>query len=160
MKTLLNIIERRNPFSVVTQVTSQEPPKHVPLMEAQTFNVGDETNHDRTEQPVVGRDENHEPSNEQSMLNEVNMDSRIPGLPHSVVKHAQSTSVRELIQKTENHPHRHSLQHDLRQNEAYNPLSTMTKQMIQDVGNVELFELFETDPRRSAKHANHTGVKA
>ena len=29
--------------------------------------------------------------------------------------------------------------------------------MIQDVGNVELFELFET---RSAKNAHHTGVKA
>ena len=38
------------------------------------------------------------------MLNEVNMDFRIPGLPHSVVKHVQSTSVRELIQKIENHP--------------------------------------------------------
>ena len=32
--------------------------------------------------------------------------------------------------------------------------------MIKDVGNVELFELFETDLRRSAKHAYHTGVKA
>ena len=35
------------------------------------------------------------------MLNEVNMDFRILGLPHSVVMHAQSTSVRELIQKIE-----------------------------------------------------------
>ena len=32
--------------------------------------------------------------------------------------------------------------------------------MIQDVGNVELFQLFETDLRRSAKHAYHIGVKA
>ena len=31
--------------------------------------------------------------------------------------------------------------------EAYNLFSTMTKQMIQDVGNVELVELFETDPK-------------
>ena len=51
------------------------------------------------------------------------MDFRIPGLPHSVVKHAQSTSVRELIQKIENHPDRHALQQDLRQNKSYNPLS-------------------------------------
>ena len=50
------------------------------------------------------------------------MDFRIPGLPHSVVKHAQSTSVRELIQKIENHLDRHDLQQDLRQNQAYNPL--------------------------------------
>ena len=32
--------------------------------------------------------------------------------------------------------------------------------MIQDVGIAELFELFETDLRRSAKHAFHSGVKA
>ena len=50
------------------------------------------------------------------------MDFRIPGLPHSVVKHAQSTSFRELIQKIENHPNQHALQRDLRQNQAYNPV--------------------------------------
>ena len=54
------------------------------------FNVGDETLGERSGRPVV----NHgDLSNEQTMLNEVNMDFRIPGLPHSVVKHAQSTSV-------------------------------------------------------------------
>ena len=36
MKKLLNMIERGNPLSAVTQVTSQELPKHVPLMKAQT----------------------------------------------------------------------------------------------------------------------------
>ena len=81
------------------------------------------------------------------MLNEVNIDFRIPGLPHSVVKQAQNSRVRELVKKIENHPHRHALQRDLQQNTAYNPFSTKTKQMIQDVGNVELFELFETDSR-------------
>ena len=44
-------------------------------------------------------------------------------------------------------PHRHALQRDLQQNKAYNPFSTTTKKMIQDVGNVEVFELFETDPK-------------
>ena len=53
------------------------------------------------------------------MLDELNMDFRIPGLPHIVVKHAQSISVRELFQKIENHPDRHALQQDLRQNQAY-----------------------------------------
>ena len=115
--------------------------------DSKSFNVEDKTAHDRTGQPVVGRDASHEPGNEQSMLNEVNIDFRIPGLLHSVVKQAQNSRVRELVKKIENHPHRHSLQRDLQQNEAYNPFSTMTKQMIQDVGNVELFELFETDPK-------------
>ena len=97
-------------------------------------------------QPVVGRDASHQPGNEQSMLNEVNIDFRIPGLPHSVVKKAQHSRVRESVKKVENHPHRQSLQRDLQQNKAYNPFSTTTKKMIQDVGNVEICELFETDP--------------
>ena len=63
------------------------------------------------------------------------------------MKQAQNSRVRELVKKIQNHPHRHALQRDLQQNGAYNPFSTMTKQMIQDVGNVELFELFETDPK-------------
>ena len=86
--------------------------------ESTNFNVGDETNHDRTGKPVVGRDASHEPGNEQSILNEVNIDFRIPGLPHSVVKQAQNSRVRELVKKIENHPHRHALQRDLQQNEA------------------------------------------
>ena len=85
------------------------------LHESETFNVGDKTLRERTGRRVVDYDGL---SHEQTMLNEANMDFRIPGLPHSVVKHAQSTSVRELIQKIENHPDRHALQQDLRQNQA------------------------------------------
>ena len=103
-----------------------------------SFNVGDEAIHDRTGQPVVNRDES---SHEQTMLNEVNMDFRIPGLPLSVVMQAESSRVRELVKKIENHPDRHALQLDLQQNKAYNPFSAKSKQMIHDVGNVELFEL-------------------
>ena len=95
--------------------------------ESGRFNVGDETLRERTARPVVYHDDS---SHEQTMLNEVNMDFRIPGLPHSVLKHAQSTSVRELIQKIENHPNRHALQQDLRQNQAYNPFSPESKKMI------------------------------
>ena len=116
--------------------------------ESTSFNVGDETIHDRTGQPVVNRDES---GHEQTMLNEVNMDFRIPGLPHSVVKQAESSRVRELVKKIENHPDRHALQLDLQQDKAYNPFSATAKKMIQDVGNVELFELFETDPETQCK---------
>ena len=105
------------------------------------FHVGDETLRDRSGQPVVNHDDS---SHEQTMLNQVNMDFRIPWLPHSVVKHAQSTSVRELVQRIENHPDRHALQQDLRQNQTYNPFSPESKPMIQDV---ELFELLETDSK-------------
>ena len=110
-------------------------------------NVEDETNHDRTGKPVACRDANHE----QAMLNEVDIDFRILGLPHSVVKQAENYRVRELVKKIENHPHRQSLQRDLQQNKAYNPFSTTSKKMIQDMSNVELFELFETDPKTQCK---------
>ena len=61
------------------------------------------------------------------MVNQADMDFRIPGLPHSVVKHAESSRVRELVKKIENHPDRHALQQGLRQNKAYNPFSAKSK---------------------------------
>ena len=79
------------------------------------FNVEDKTEHDRAGTPVVCRDASHAQGHEQSMLNEVDIDFRIPGLPHSVVKQARNSCVRELVKKIENHPHRHSLQRDLQQ---------------------------------------------
>ena len=85
------------------------------------------------------------------MLNEVDIDFRIPGLPHSVVKQAENYRVRELVEQIENHPHRQALQRDLQQNNAYNPFSEKSKKMIKDMGNVELFELFETDPETQYK---------
>ena len=98
--------------------------------EAGTLNIDDETLRERIE---------------------ADMDFRIPGLPHSIVKHAQSTSVRELIQKIENHPNRHAVQQDLRQNQSFNPFSPESKQMIWEVGNIELCELLETEPKTQCK---------
>ena len=85
------------------------------------------------------------------MVNEADMDFRIPGPPHSVVKHAQSTSVRQLIQQIENHPNRHALQQNLRQNQSFNPFSPESKQLIRDVENIELCELLETEPKAQCK---------
>ena len=80
------------------------------------------------------------------------MDFKIPGLPHSIVKHAQSTSVRELIQKIEIHPNRHALQQDLRQNQSFNPFSPESKQMISNC--------LRRNPKRSAQCVYHTGTLA
>ena len=94
--------------------------------EAETLNIDNETNRETIEE---------------------DMDFKISGLPHSIVKQLQSTSVRELIQKIEKHPNRYALQQDLRQNQSFNPFSPESKQMIQDVGNIELCELLETEPK-------------
>ena len=102
-------------------------------------------NHDRTERPVVCS----QPAGSSSTFNEVDIDFRISGLPHSVVKQAENSRVRELVKKIENHPHRQDLQADLQQNNAYNPFSEKSKKMIKDMGNVELFELCETNPKNA-----------
>ena len=58
---------------------------------------------------------------------EEDIDFNIPGLPHSTVKQLHSASVRELIQKIENHPHRHALQRNLQQSQSFNPFSQESK---------------------------------
>ena len=97
---------------------------------------------DRTERSVVIG----QPTGSSTQLEEVDIDFRISGLPHSVVKQAENSRVRELVKKIENHAHRQDLPADLQQNNAYNPFSEKFKKMIQDMGNVELFELCETIP--------------
>ena len=76
----------------------------------------EDANHDRTGKPVVCS------QSERSKLNQVDLDFRIPGLPHSVVKQAENYRVRELVEKIENHPHRQSLQQDLQQKQSLQPV--------------------------------------
>ena len=136
------MIERGNPLLKQTQKNVPDGCQTRSWHESIRFNAGDETLSDRTEQPVVNHDDS---SHEQIILNEVNMDFRIPWLPLSVVKHAQSTSVRELIQKSR------TTQTDMLFNKIYDKTKPTTrsvqslKRMIQDVGNVELFELTVRD---------------
>ena len=67
------------------------------------------------------------------------------------MKQLHSASVRDLIQKIENHPHRHALQRDLQQSQSFNPFSPESKQMIFEVGNIELCELRDTEPKAQCK---------
>ena len=107
--------------------------------EAGTLNIDDETLHERIE---------------------ADMDFKIPGLPHSTVKQLQSASVRELIQKIENHPNRHALQQDLRQNQSFNPFSPESKQMIRVLETSNCVNCSRRNPKRSAKYVYHTGTLA
>ena len=126
--------------------------------------VGVEKTHDRSGQPDKHNDavqEDPRVHHEIKMLNtdnelireriEEDMDFKIPGLPHSTVNQLQSASVRELIQKIENHPNRHALQRDLQQSQSFNPFNQESKQMIHEVGNIELCELLDTEPNTQCK---------
>ena len=63
------------------------------------------------------------------------------------VKQLHGASVRDLIQKIENHPNRHALQRDLQQSQSFNPFSQESKEMIHEVGNIELCELLDMEPK-------------
>ena len=62
-----------------------------------------------------------QPTGSSTPIYEVDIDTRVSGLPHAVVKQAENSRVRELVKKIENHPHRQALQEDVQQNNAYNP---------------------------------------
>ena len=101
-----------------------------------------DANQVRTGRPVSGQ-----PTGLFAQLEEIDIDFRVSGLPHAVVKQAENFRDRELVKKIESHPHRQDLQADLQQSNAYNPFSEKSKKMIQDMGNVELLELCETIPK-------------
>ena len=84
-------------------------------------------------------------------INEEDIDFNIPGLQHSAVKQLHGASVRDMIQKIENHPHRHALQRDLQKRQQFNPFSQESKDMIRDVGNIELCELLDVEPKAQCK---------
>ena len=76
-------------------------------------------------------------------INEENIDFNIPGSPHSAVKQSHGVNVRNLIQKIENHPHRHALQ--------FNLFSKESQDMIKAAGNIELCELLDVEPKAQCK---------
>ena len=84
-------------------------------------------------------------------INKEDIDFNIPGLPHSAVERSHGASVRDLIQKIENHLHRHALQRDLQQCQQFNPFSKESKDMIHEVGNIELCELLDVEPKAQCK---------
>ena len=60
-------------------------------------------------------------------VEEHDIDFRVPGLSHAVVKEAEHLRAQELVKKIENHPHREALQADLQQNNVYNPFSKIRR---------------------------------
>ena len=45
-----------------------------------------------------------------TQLEETDIDFRVSGLPHAVVKQAENFRARKLVKKIESHPHREALQ--------------------------------------------------
>ena len=68
------------------------------------------------------------------------IDFRVLGLSHAFVKEAEHLRFEKLVKKIESHPHHEALHADLQQNNVDNPFSKNSKEMIRQLGNVELFE--------------------
>ena len=83
-------------------------------------------------------------------IDEENIDFNIPGLPNSTVKRSHGVNVQNLIQKIENHPHRHALQSDFQQRRPFNPFSKESKDVIKAAGNIELCEILDVEPKCKA----------
>ena len=91
---------------------------------------------------------------------EIDIDFRVSGLPHAVVKQAGNFRVRELVKKIESHLHQEAFQADLQQNNVCNPFSDVSKAMIREMDNVELFELCETIFQKcNTQNAFFIGIK-
>ena len=122
--------------------------------EVDTLNVDDEVLRERMEKSIAVHDENLEPM----MVNEADMDFRVPGQPHTVVKYAQSTSVRQLFRKLR------TTQIDMLFNKIYNRIN----HLIPSVQNQnKWFRMWVTsnyvnysrrNQKRSAKYVYHTGM--
>ena len=101
----------------------------------------------------------HDESHDSMMVNEADMDFRIPGLPHSVVKHAQSTSVRELIQKIEN-PSRSTCPSTRSTTESIFLIFSVQNQnkWFRMLGTSNYVNYSRRNPKRSAQCVYHTGT--
>ena len=84
-------------------------------------------------------------------IDEENIDFNIPGVPNSTVKRSHGVNVQNLIQKIENHPQRQALQSDLQQHRQFNPFSKESQDVIKAVGNTELCELLDVEPKAQCK---------
>ena len=82
------------------------------------------------------------------------MDFKIPRLPHSIVK----TRAKYQRSTQLNHPNRHALQRDLRQNQSFNPSIQNQNKRAMKLETLNCVNCSRRNPKRSAKYVYHTGT--
>ena len=121
--------------------------------------------HDRTGKPVESsthtvqecgspghRDTSSSNTNKFNLaIDDENIDFNISGVPNAMVKRSHGINVHNLIQQIENHPQRQALQSDLQQHRAFNPFSKESKDAITAVGNTELCEIVDVEPKSQCR---------
>ena len=84
-------------------------------------------------------------------IDEENIDFNISGVPNAMVKRSHAINDHNLIQQIENHPQRQALQSNLQQHRAFNPFSKESKDAIIAVGNTELCEIVDVEPKSQCR---------
>ena len=117
--------------------------------------------HDRTGEPVerrlhkVQEDrylKNRDDADEFNLaMDDENIDFNISGVPNAMVTRSHRVNVHNLIQQIENHPQRHALQDDFRQHRAFNLFNNESKEAIMAVGNTELCEIVDVEPKSQCR---------
>ena len=150
------------PIGRTGRLVSTEQPSSSSAQEIdERFLLGCESTNERTGRPVERLDKDKDADenvdadqvrtvrpvgSEQSIAlftqrEEIDIDFRVSGLPHAVVKQAENFRVRELVKKIE------YFKPICSKRTSTNPFSDDAKAMIREMDNVELFELCETIPK-------------
>ena len=117
--------------------------------------------HDRTGQPVEGRLhkvqedgylKNRDDADKFNLaMDDENIDFNISGIPDATVKRSQSINIHDLIQRIESHPQKEAIQNDLEQHRPFNPFSDESKIASMAVGNTEICEIINVEPKWQCK---------
>ena len=126
------------------RLVSEQPPGLLTKEVEKDVLFGCESTNSSTETLVSGQ-----PTGLFTQCEEIDIDFRVSGLPHAVVKEAENFRYPEIVKKIESHPHREAFHADLQQNNIYNPFSDNSKAMIRELGNVELYSRLQS---RSHNH--------
>ena len=99
----------------VSNVTAKAPMKEqgcVPVSVKRSDQDKDADENVDADQIRTGRTVYEQPPGLFTQCEDIDIDFRLSGLPHAVVKQAENFRVRELVKKIESHPHRRALQFD------------------------------------------------
>ena len=113
---------------------SQQSRKDLPITYSRKSHIGESQEHKHRETCSSSR-----------------VDFRIPSIPHSTVEKVETNrkeTVRRLIEHFENHPSRNMLLKDFENSEEINHFSQESKDLITEMGDNEIFELYETFSKR------------
>ena len=102
---------------------------------------------------ILTKIEENQPRMERPVkVEEHDIDFRVPGLSHAVVKEAEHLRVQELVKKSKVILIETHFKPTCSRMMSCNPFSKNSKAMIRELGNVELCELCETIPKVQFSH--------